>query len=159
MSGPVSTTLLALVAAALLAGGAAATAGTPVTEDAVTAVASQLRCVVCQNFRADSPSEMAKQMRDVVRERLGQGETPEQVTAYFVEKYGEWVLLSPRARGFNLLVWVLPFAGLLAGLLIVLRVARRWSRPAAGSAGATETTALDPTERERVRLELGRFRD
>src|SRR5213593_2842948 len=92
----------------------------PVSEETVHEVASQLRCVVCQNLSvADSPSEMARQMRDVIRERLGRGETPDQVTTYFVDKYGDWVLLAPRPRGFNLLVWLLPFAGLVLGTGLV----------------------------------------
>jgi len=124
-----------------------------VDEDRVRAVAAQLRCVVCQNLSvADSPSEMARQMRDVIRERLGQGETPEQVIAYFVDKYGEWVLLAPRPRGFTLLVWVLPFVGLFAGLGGVLLVLVRWTRQAAGAAPRDEPTT--PEDRERVRREL-----
>jgi hypothetical protein len=42
-------------------------------------------------------------------------ETPEQVRAYFVEKYGTWILLAPPRQGFNLLVWVVPFAGSASG--------------------------------------------
>ena len=71
-----------------------------VQEQVVYEVASQLRCVVCQNLSvADSPSEMATQMRAVVKERLAAGESPEQVVRYFVDKYGEWILLSPPRRG------------------------------------------------------------
>ena len=66
-----------------------------VNEDTVREIAAQLRCVVCQNLSvADSPSEMANQMRGIIRERLQAGDTPEQVVAYFVDKYGEWILLS-----------------------------------------------------------------
>jgi cytochrome c-type biogenesis protein CcmH len=67
-------------------------------------------------------------MKAIIRERLAAGESPEQVKAYFVEKYGTWILLSPPRQGFNLLVWVVPFAGLAAGLVLVLVLVRRWSR-------------------------------
>ncbi len=133
---------------ALLASGAAAAA---VSEDAVHEVAAQLRCVVCQSLSvADSPSETAHQMKDIIREHLAAGETPEQVRAYFVEKYGTWILLSPPRQGFNLLVWVVPFAGLGLGLVLVLIVVRRWSRrPAAPAA-----PPLDPAMRARIRREM-----
>ena len=59
----------------------------PVDDQKVYEVASELRCVVCQNLSvADSPSEMASQMRAIVRERLAAGETPAQVRQYFVER-------------------------------------------------------------------------
>ncbi|MGH7263162.1 MAG: cytochrome c-type biogenesis protein, partial [Candidatus Rokuibacteriota bacterium] len=121
----------------------------PVNEEAVRQIAAQLRCVVCQNLSvADSPSEMANQMRTIVRERLEAGETPEQVTAYFVDKYGEWILLSPRPRGFNLLVWTVPFGGIAAGLVIIFLVARRWSRR---PAERPVEEPIDPAIRERIR--------
>ena len=136
----------------------------PVSDDAVTAVARQLRCVVCQNLSvADSPSEMARQMRDVIREQLATGRTPAEVRQYFVARYGEWVLLAPPVRGFNLLLWGLPFVGLVGGLGLALAAARRWSRratPEVGVApGAAPAEGPDPADRERVRLELERFRD
>ena len=100
-------------------------------EDRVRAIASELRCVVCQNLSvADSPAEMAVQMRGIVREQLQAGKTPDEVRAYFVSKYGEWVLLAPPAHGFNLMVWILPFAVLLAGLAFAIWYLRRWSRRA-----------------------------
>ena len=123
-----------------------------VNEDTVREIAAQLRCVVCQNLSvADSPSEMANQMRGIIRERLQAGDTPEQVVTYFVDKYGEWILLSPRPRGFNLLVWVLPFAGIAVGLVVVLLLARRWSRR---GAAAPTTEVIDPATRERIRREM-----
>ena len=123
-----------------------------VNEDTVREIATQLRCVVCQNLSvADSPSEMANQMRGIIRERLQAGDTPEQVVAYFVDKYGEWILLSPRPHGFNLLVWVLPFAGIAVGLVVVLLLARRWTRRVAA---APATEAIDPATRERIRREM-----
>ena len=142
-SRPISVALL-LVAAI------GASAAAPVSEEAVTRVASQLRCVVCQNLSvADSPSEMARQMRDVIRERLAQGESEEQVLRYFEERYGEWIRLSPQGW----LVWVLPFVGLFAGLGVVLLIALRWSH----RARQAQVEALSPEERERIRAELDRL--
>lgn len=92
-------------------------------------VASQLRCVVCQGLSIeDSPSELAQSMRAVVRDQLSEGRTPEQIKDYFVASYGEWVLLQPRATGFNLAVYALPVAVVLAGAGFVFVLARRWSR-------------------------------
>ncbi len=127
-------------------------AAAPVSEDAVHDVAAQLRCVVCQSLSvADSPSETAHQMKDIIRERLAAGESSEQVKAYFVDKYGLWILLSPPRQGFNLLVWVVPFAALAAGLLLVLVLARRWRRRAAS---APAVARPDAAMRERILREM-----
>jgi cytochrome c-type biogenesis protein CcmH len=120
--------------------------------------------VVCQNLSvADSPSEMAHQMRDLIRERLQVGDRPEDVVAYFVQRYGEWVLLAPPARGLNLVLWLAPFGAVAGGLVVVLTLARRWRRPAAPTASdpasAPAPAAVDPAERERLAAELERLRD
>jgi cytochrome c-type biogenesis protein CcmH len=126
-------------------------AAAPVAEQTVHDVAAQLRCVVCQSLSvADSPSETANQMRGIIRERLAAGESPAEVRAYFVDKYGEWILLAPPTSGFNLLVWVVPFVGLGLGLVLVAVVLRRWSRKASPSA----PSAMDPALRERIRREM-----
>lgn len=151
---PVVMALLGVLVAALLS---APPAPAAVSEEAVNQVARRLRCVVCQNLSvADSPSEMARQMRDLIRERLERGESPDQVVTYFVERYGEWVLLAPRPRGFNLLVWLAPGAALLLGLGVVARLLTRWRRvPDPETAAPSEP--LSPADRERVRAELGRW--
>lgn len=97
-------------------------------EATTTALASELRCPVCQgNSIQDSPSELAQQMRDVIRDQLRSGKTPDDVRAYFVGKYGEWILLSPRAEGLNLIVYLVPFAAILVGGAVVWRTVRRWT--------------------------------
>jgi cytochrome c-type biogenesis protein CcmH len=123
-----------------------------VDDQQVYAVASELRCVVCQNLSvADSPSEMATQMRAIVRERLAAGETPAQVRQYFVERYGDWILLAPPRRGFTLLVWVAPVAAVLVGLGLATLLVRRWTgrrHPA--------PPPVDAAMSERIRRELER---
>ena len=120
-------------------------------EEEVRSIAAGLRCVVCQNLSvADSPSEMAQQMRGIIRDQLQEGKSPEQINAYFVSKYGEWVLLAPTAKGFSLLLWVLPFIALIAGIVFVMFVARRWVRKKHGST----SMAVDQTLIERVRQEV-----
>jgi cytochrome c-type biogenesis protein CcmH len=119
-------------------------------EERVRDIASELRCVVCQNLSvADSPSDLAKEMRNLVREQVRQGKGRDEIQAYFVSRYGEFVLLSPPKRGFNLLVWGLPFLAIAAGVCGVYMVTRRWATPSA----ETGPTA-DPTYMARVRREL-----
>jgi cytochrome c-type biogenesis protein CcmH len=125
-------------------------AARPVDEQQVYAVASELRCVVCQNLSvADSPSEMAGQMRAIVRERLAAGESPAEVRQYFVERYGDWILLSPPRRGFTLLVWVAPLVAVLIGLGLVAMLLRRWTRRPRPA-----PPPVDAAMSERIRREL-----
>lgn len=101
----------------------------PDIEEQTRALAAELRCVVCQNLSvADSPSEMAQQMRASVREQLESGKSPQEVKDFFVSKYGEWVLLAPTNTGFNRLLWWLPMTVLIVGVIAVLCFARRWTK-------------------------------
>jgi cytochrome c-type biogenesis protein CcmH len=137
----------------LVLAGLVLSAAAPVNEDTVREIGDQLRCVVCQSQSvADSPSETARQMREIIRERLALGDSPEQVKAYFVEKYGLWILLSPPKQGFNLLVWVVPFIALGAGLLFVVMLMRRWSRHP--GAAAAKPSRVDAATRARIRREM-----
>ena len=69
-------------------------------------------------------------MRAIVRDRLAAGETPEQVIQYFVDKYGEWILLKPKTTGFSALLWILPYVVLVLGVLAALWFIRRWTQVA-----------------------------
>ena len=100
-------------------------------EAMTTVLASELRCPVCQgNSIQDSPSELAQQMRDLIRDQLRSGKTPDEVRAYFVDKYGEWILLTPKAEGLNLIVYIVPLIAVLVGGLVVWRTVRRWTTTA-----------------------------
>lgn len=89
------------------------------------AVGDQLRCVVCENQSiADSSSLVAEDMMAVVRDQLAAGATDDEVIAYMQNSYGDYILLKPRFRGQNVVLWLAPFAVLTFVLLCVL-VARR----------------------------------
>jgi cytochrome c-type biogenesis protein CcmH len=93
------------------------------------ALASQLRCPVCQGLSIeDSPSELSQQMRALVRDQLRAGKSPDEVKRYFVSKYGEWILLSPPAHGVNTLIYALPLVALASGAALIAIVVRRWTR-------------------------------
>lgn len=104
-------------------------------EARTAAVASTLRCPVCQGESIqDSPSELAQQMRSVVRDRLRSGESPEQVKAYFVSRYGEWILLEPKMSGLNVLLYAVPVVLVIGGLALVVVLVRRWTTAAGPTA-------------------------
>jgi cytochrome c-type biogenesis protein CcmH len=90
----------------------------------------------------DSNADIARDIRLMVRERLVAGDTDEEVVEFMVERFGEFVLLTPRATGSNLILWIAGPALLLIGLGIAA-TAYRGRRPAA--------EALSPEEEARLR--------
>jgi cytochrome c-type biogenesis protein CcmH len=140
-----------VVAAAIVAIAALVATGRdnrPATiDDRAQQVAAGLRCPVCQNLSvADSPSRLAREMRAEIEEQLRAGRTPDEVRAFFVARYGEWVLLEPTRRGLNLLPWAFPFAAVVVGVGIWVRVLRRRRR-------ADDAAVPDPVRR-RIEREL-----
>lgn len=98
--------------------------GTPLSGDALyhrtNEVGSLLRCPVCQGMSiADSPSEMAVNMKGQVKELLARGYTEEQILKYFELSYGQFVLLKPKFEGVTGMVWILPVIALLVGGAVV----------------------------------------
>lgn len=118
------------------------------------AVTSLMRCPVCQGLSvADSHTPLAIAMKAKAEALLAAGYSRSQVLTYFESAYGEFIRLSPRPEGFNLVVWILPGVALLIGIGLVWRRLRR--RPAV----AREVTEPDEEledYRRRVREELGR---
>ena len=99
----------------------------PVLDAQVKEIASKLRCPTCRALSVqDSPAEMAREMRSLIREQLQAGKSRDEIIAYFVDRYGEWILLKPPAHGFNWTVWLLPILMLAGGLFFVFLIARRW---------------------------------
>ena len=136
--------VLTIVLAAAAATGTAQSAAPDAELEARTReLSAELRCPVCQGISIqDSPAELAVDMRAIVREQLQAGRTPKQVKAYFVGRYGEWILLRPEAEGFNLVVYVLPFVALAAGGAALFVLVRRWRRTSPAHA-ATRGTPPD----------------
>lgn len=123
----------------------------PELEAEARAIASRLRCVVCQGLSVeDSPSELAQEMKNLVREQLRQGRSEEEIMAYFVGRYGEFVLLEPEPRGFNLVVYLLPVLALLGGGFFLFRAVRGWTGANDEPTPAEPGVAPTETPRERV---------
>jgi len=92
-------------------------------------ISKQLRCPVCQGESIqDSPASLAQEMKALVREQLAAGRTPDEVKAFFVARYGDWILLQPPARGLNTLLYALPVAVVIAGLLTIAVAVKKWRR-------------------------------
>lgn len=89
----------------------------PALEARARAISEGLRCLVCRNENIDdSNAGLAKDLRLLVRERIMAGDSDDQVVAYLVDRYGEYVLLNPTARGANMILWIAGPAALLLGL-------------------------------------------
>lgn len=104
--------------------------GTPLSGDALfhrtNQIGGLLRCPVCQGMSvADSPSEMAVNMKGQVRELVARGYTEEQILRYFELSYGQFVLLKPKFEGVTGMVWILPIVALFVGGWIVFLKLRK----------------------------------
>ncbi len=98
----------------------------PAQEARARVISQDLRCVVCQNETIDeSNAALAQDMRRLVRLRVKAGDTNEQVIAYMVDRYGDFVLLRPRVTPVTWLLWFGPVLLLLIGIGVVVRRARR----------------------------------
>ncbi len=98
----------------------------PALEARAREITAELRCVVCRNESVDdSNADIARDIRLMVRERLVAGDTNEEAVQYMVDRFGEFVLLNPRATGANLILWVTGPVLLIVGLGIALVAIRR----------------------------------
>ena len=97
--------------------------------DRARAIEAQLRCPTCQGLSiADSPATSSAQMRDLVREQLASGASDDEVRAFFVARYGRWILLDPPLAGPDLALWLAPAVIVAIGAALVVRRARALGR-------------------------------
>lgn len=101
----------------------------PAQERQARALMDTIRCLVCAGQSvADSNAEMAGDMRSVIRERILAGETPDQIRAWLISRYGEGISYAPQFDGKTAILFAMPFLLLLAGLWLVRGRFRRRKR-------------------------------
>ena len=116
----------------------------PALESRARNLSRELRCMVCQNQSIDdSEAPLARDLRLLVRDRLTQGDTDQQVLDFLVSRYGNFVLLRPPLEWHTMLLWGLPPAVLIAALVGLMIKARR-QRP---TASGTEALSQDEERR------------
>jgi cytochrome c-type biogenesis protein CcmH len=88
----------------------------PAQEDVARNIFHELRCVVCQSESlADSPAEVAIDMRREIRAQVAAGKPHDEIVSYFVARYGNFVLMQPPLGKTTTLLWLAPLATILAG--------------------------------------------
>ena len=99
------------------------------SDDDVNAVAKELYCPVCENIPLDvCETKACEQWRELIREKLAEGWSEEQIKDYFVLQYGDRVLAEPPRRGFNWLVYILPVIFFIGGVIILVSTLHKSTR-------------------------------
>jgi len=148
--------LAALAAALALAVAPAASASGPPSESAIEV---QLVCPTCHETLDESNAPVAREMKDLIRRRIAQGWSEQQILDEMVAQFGPGVLSTPATHGFDLVAWVLPIGGIGAGAVGLGAGALYWARRRAGDGAPSTEGALDPELDRRVDEELARFDD
>jgi len=97
------------------------------TDDEVNAIAKQLFCPVCENTPLDvCPTQACAQWRALIREKLSEGWSEDQINQFFADQYGARVLSEPPRQGLNWLIYIVPPIAFLAGAYILFRGVQSW---------------------------------
>jgi cytochrome c-type biogenesis protein CcmH len=150
--------LLALIAMVLAPAVQAQAAPQP--RASLTEIESEVMCTACREPLAVAQSPEADQERDYIRTLIAQGLTKKQIEQNLVAQYGVGVLGKPPAHGFNLSIYLLPPAIVIAGIAIIAVTLPRWRRRARAAAPNLDQSLppLDPVDQERLDKELSQFR-
>ena len=136
----------AVVAAALVFAAPAAACAHPRTS--LTYLEGQVMCPTCHTTLDQSDSQAAHQIEVFISKRVAACWTAPQIESALVANYGQGILAAPSHKGFDLLAWWLPIAGVLGGALVLAFGVWRWSRGRSGE--EDEAAALDPDEERRI---------
>ena len=116
----------------------------PTLDERAQGIDRSLMCPICPGETINqSQTELAKQMRAIVREKLASGETRQDILDFFVERYNEDVLAAPPKSGFNLVVWSIPVLGIAAAMATLALVLRGMRRNPGGVGAATEGATVE----------------
>jgi cytochrome c-type biogenesis protein CcmH len=111
----------------------------PALETRARALSGELRCLVCQNESIDdSEAPLARDIRVLIRERIGKGESNDSVRAYLVSRYGDFILLKPPFKLETWLLWLSPMITLGLGVAAALYTRRRAPRATPGLSAEEE---------------------
>ena len=87
----------------------------------------EIRCLVCQSQTIhESNSELAEDIKLLIREQISEGKTDDQIMQFLVDKYGEWVLMTPRFNQYTYLLWGAPLIIFIFGLWLLSNKLRRF---------------------------------
>jgi cytochrome c-type biogenesis protein CcmH len=117
----------------------------------------EVMCPTCKTTLDQSTAPIADRIRRFISARIAAGDTKSEIKRKLVLQFGPSVLAEPSKHGFNLLAWVLPFAGIGLGALVLGALAWHWSRGRGPGPAAPGRPALDPELEQRVDEELSRF--
>jgi cytochrome c-type biogenesis protein CcmH len=120
----------------------------------------QLMCPICEGETlAQSDQPAAQQIKAYIQRRIDQGATRSEIKRELVQQWGKRILAAPPRQGFDLLAWLLPIVGVLAGALVLGVLAWRWTRDREepGLRWSVKTRPLGPEEERRLDEELRRF--
>ena len=136
---------------------------TPASADEATVsdIAKELICQCGCDMVLSACNHLVCDWRDTmlasIEDQIAQGKSKEQIIQSFVDLYGEQVLASPPKKGFNLVVWILPFAAILGGGVVIYLTVKAWVRRGRQSATISKAEKGDEKYRKRLEKELEDF--
>jgi cytochrome c-type biogenesis protein CcmH/NrfF len=145
----------AVVAAALALAGPAAACAHPRTS--LTYLEGQVMCPTCHTTLDQSNSAAAQQIERFISQRIAQCATKQQIESELVANYGPAILAAPPHKGFDLLAWWLPIAGVLVGALVLAIGVWRWSRRSDPEPPEPPGSGLDEETERRIDDLLARY--